>query len=340
MNITGRNILVWLPSPLGDAIMCTPALRAIRNKFPNAQISFLASATVRDALSPSNFCDQWIENSKKSPVVKNIKDHDSAILFKNSFDSAFTVFRAGITERIGYSREFRGMFLTGKIQPEKQNKTFKPIPAIDYYLHLCRQIGCDVSDRTMELGVSQSDLTYAQNLFSEIIASDKPLIIFVPGGAFGPSKLWKSERFATLADKLVEKYDANIIVSVAPNDTEIRIAKQICRTANSKDRLLNLGDYKLTLGQLKALYSHAALVITNDTGPRHIAVALKRKVISMFGPNNPEWTRSGYPDEIQIQGSGDCVPCDSPICERKTHLCMDSITVEKVFNTACQMLGK
>ena len=339
MKITSRKILVWLPSPLGDAIMSTPSLRTIRKTFADAEITFLASPTVMDALSPSSFCDTWIMQNKISSLIKTLKKFDTAILFKNSLGSAFTVFMAGIKQRIGYSREFRGILLTDKIQPEKQSdKTFKPIPAIDYYLNLCKQIGCDISDRTMELEVSESDAKSARNLFSEVIESEKPMIIFVPGGAFGPSKLWKTERFAALADKLIDKYNANIVISVAPSEVEIRIAKQICRT--SKGKLLNMGDYKLTLGQLKALYANAALVITNDTGPRHIAIALKRKVISMFGPNNPEWTRSGYKDEIQIQGEGDCVPCDSPICERKTHICMDSITVEKIFNTACQILDK
>ena len=89
----------------------------------------------------------------------------------------------------------------------------------------------------------------------------------------------------------MEKYEATVILSVAPNAFEQQIGDKICRI--SKHRLINLGDTPLTLGELKALFSKAELVIANDTGPRHIAIALKRKLITLFGPNDPEWTQTG-----------------------------------------------
>lgn len=339
MNLHPQNILVWLPSPLGDAILCTAALKAIRKKFPDASITFVSSDTVRDALCPCDLCNAWIPNSPSKELKKKLKGFDTAILFKNSFGSALTVFLAGIDRRIGYSREFRGFLLTEKIFPDKQGfRDYKPGPMIDYYLDLCRQIGCDTSDRTMHLPVAPADTEYVERVFSDYVNTDKPLVILVPGGAFGPSKLWPSERFALVADKLGEKYEAKIIVSVAPNPKETAIAKQICRKTTCKP--LNLGDYKLTLGQLKALFAKASLVITNDTGPRHIAIALKRKVITLFGPNNPQWTQTGYEDEIQILPDAGCAPCDQPICDMKEHLCMNSIEVDTVFDTACKMLDR
>ena len=91
-------------------------------------------------------------------------------------------------------------------------------------------------------------------------------------------------------------------------------------------------------GQLKALFSLADLVITNDTGPRHIALALGKNVVSLFGPNNPQWTQTGHDKEIQIVGQGPCVPCDEPRCRMKQHVCMESITVEQVFTAASHFL--
>ena len=339
MNKSRQQILVWLPSPLGDAIMCIPALKAIRKKYADARITFLASDTVRQALTPSDCCDDWLVKNSDPDFKTKLKNFDTVILYKNSFGSALTVFLAGINERIGYSREFRGMLLTKKIYPERKGMLdFKPKPMIDYYLDLCSQIGCDISDRTIELSVSASDSEYIEKVFADFFSPDKPVIILVPGGAFGPSKLWQTDRFAALADKLIDKYNANIVVSVAPNETEIKLAKQICRKSNHKP--LNLGDYKLTLGQLKALFAKAALVITNDTGPRHIAIALKRKLITMFGPNNPEWTQTGYSDEIQILPNCECAPCDKPICDMKEHHCMNSIKVDMVFTQACKLLDR
>ena len=339
MSTKGQKLLVWLPSPLGDAVLCTPALKAIRKHFYDASITFIASNTTRRILQPCDLCDGWIKPASPIKLAKKIKRFDKAILFKNSFGSALTLYLAGIPERIGYDRDWRGMFLTNKIKPKMEHPCkFKPSSMIDYYLKVCKQLGCDISDRTMELSVSDDDLASISDKFSEVMNSQKPLAIFVPGGAFGPSKCWKTDRFAKLADKLIDKYNANVVVSVAPNEIEKLMANKIVR--QSKRKLFNLGDMKLSLGELKALFSKADIVITNDTGPRHIAIALKRKVLTMFGPNNPEWTQTGYPDETQICGKAGCVPCDRPKCRMKKHICMDSITVEQIFDAASEILDR
>ena len=84
----------------------------------------------------------------------------------------------------------------------------------------------------------------------------------------------------------------------------------------------------------------ASLVITNDTGPRHIAGALKCKIITLFGPNNPAWTEADYQNEIQLIGKAPCVPCDKPVCKQKEHFCMQAITVEMVCEAAEKLLEK
>lgn len=173
-----EKILVWLPSPLGDAVMCTPALRAIRAKFTHADISFLASATVREILSPCDFADRWItlEGGFVSQVLRLRREKfDHVILFKNSFASAMTVFAAGISKRLGYTRDGRGVFLTDKIRPSKvKSGGFAPRPMIDYYLKLCESIGCDIAARGMELSVDQKDLDGIEktlpSLFESIIS--------------------------------------------------------------------------------------------------------------------------------------------------------------------------
>ncbi|GAI94182.1 unnamed protein product, partial [marine sediment metagenome] len=116
-----------------------------------------------------------------------------------------------------------------------------------------------------------------------------------------------------------------------------RVGEKICRL--SKHKLVNLGEKPLTLGRLKALFAMADLVITNDTGPRHIAIALRRKVVTLFGPNDPAWTETGWQDEIQIVADVDCAPCRKPKCKKERHLCMESITVEMVYQAAEKMLS-
>lgn len=340
MNSTKEKILVWLPSPMGDAILSVPALRSIREHFSQANITFLATKVVRDVLQPCSYCDGFI-NLRKNPlklasIVKS-RQFDKAILLKNSLGSALTVFLAGVKHRIGYDRDWRGIFLSERIKPAMEGVgKFKPGSMVDYYLKLCKKLGCDVSDGSIKLEVSRDDLASVADKLDELMDSSKPLAILVPGGAFGPSKLWPTERFAALADKIIEKYDANAVVSVAPNKAEIKIAEKICRQASHE--LFDLGRFRLGPGELKGLFSKADIVVTNDTGGRHIAIALRKKVVTLFGPNNPEWTQTGYEDEMQIRGRAECVPCDKPKCKMNRHICMESISVDEVFAAVEKML--
>jgi hypothetical protein len=158
----------------------------------------------------------------------------------------------------------------------------------------------------------------------------------VPGGAFGPSKCWPSERFAQTANWLTTNYGATIVVSVSSDVAEKKIADEIC--TSSKHRIINLAEKPVTVGELKTLFAIVDLVITNDTGPRHIAIALGRKVITLFGPNNPAWTETGYENEIKIVGKAPCAPCEEPVCKKQQHLCMEAITVEMVRDAVAKLL--
>jgi heptosyltransferase-2 len=159
------------------------------------------------------------------------------------------------------------------------------------------------------------------------------LIVLVPGGAFGPSKCWPAERFAETADRLAREFGATVVVSVASNAFERQIAQEIC--ARAQTPVLNLAERPVSLGELKALLAEADLVIANDTGPRHIAIALGRKVITLFGPNDPAWTQTGYANEVQIVGEAPCAPCQKPRCTQTEHTCMRSIRVQQV----CEAVG-
>jgi heptosyltransferase-2 len=270
-----------------------------------------------------------------------LKKHklDCALLFKNSFASVMTAFFAGIPGRIGYAREGRGFLLTDKLFPARlPDGKFKPVSMVDYYLEIAKHLGADTSDRTLELSVDPKDRESLRAKLPQVVSSDKPIVIFVPGGAFGQSKCWPAGRFAQTAERLISDYNAEVIVSVASNQEERQIAEEICSL--SRYKLVSLAETPISLGELKALFSIADLVISNDTGPRHIAIALRRKVIGLFGPNDPAWTDSGYENEIQIVGNVPCAPCARPKCKEVKHLCMESITVEMVCEAAAKLLGK
>jgi heptosyltransferase-2 len=339
-NSPAQKILIWLPSPLGDAILSTPALSAFRAYYAGSHISFLASPAVRAFLSPCPFCNEWLEkNGSFGGLCRQLRREkfDTAILLKNSFGSAMTVFLSGIGRRIGYARDARSIFLTDKLVPEKQGLQFRPISVMDYYLNIARFVGANSQNRNLYIGLQQRDRDALTVIFPEMQNRQGPLVILVPGGAFGPSKLWPAPRFARLADELTEHYKAAVVISVAPTRQEKKIAETIRSAA--RHPLLSLSDRPLDPGPLKALFEKADLVITNDTGPRHIAAALGRKIITLFGPNNPAWTETGYEHEIRIAGQAPCVPCDKPKCLQDEHYCMNSISVEQVFEAAQKILG-
>ncbi|HEC01911.1 MAG TPA: lipopolysaccharide heptosyltransferase II, partial [Phycisphaerales bacterium] len=335
------NILVWLPSPMGDAILCTPALRAVRERFKSSRITFLANPVVREILSPGVFNDEWIEHEEKDPLAisRLLRRHrfSHAILFKNSFASALAALLAGIPSRIGYAREKRGFLLTDRLQaPKLTSGRFEPRSMIDYYLAVASWLGAETTNRSLELPVAPGAGDSIRSRLPELAGTGGPVVVLVPGGAFGASKCWPSERFAQIADRLITDHNATVVISVAPEPAEKQIAQNICDS--SEHTLINLGENPLSIGELKDLFSVADLVITNDTGPRHIAIALRRKVITLFGPNDPAWTETGYENETQIIGNVPCAPCSRPDCVKSRHICMQAITVDMVCNAAKELL--
>jgi len=304
---------------MGDAILCIPALRAIRDHFRPARITFLARPVVREVLSPCSFNDAWLEHQGKNPfcVAKLLKARrfTHAILFKNSFGSAFAACVAKIPARVGYAREGRSLFLTNKLYPPKlSDGRFKPVSMIDYYLQIASAQGAESTERTIQLRVDRR---------AESSLAEKLPQLF--------------QTYVQIADWLVEKYNATVVICVTTEPVEKHIAEQICGL--SRYELLSLAENPLTVGELKALFARADLVVTNDTGPRHIAMALGRRLITLFGPNDPAWTQTGYENEIQIIGNAPCAPCQKPKCKMNEHLCMEAIKVEMVRNAAEKLLG-
>ncbi|GAI35257.1 unnamed protein product, partial [marine sediment metagenome] len=244
-------------SPMGDAVLCTPALRAIRRHFKTSKVTFFAGDAVRQVLSPSSFNDEWLRQKGKNPfaIAKMLAGHKftHAVLLKNSFASALAVFLAGIPLRIGYAREGRSFLLTDKLYPPKlHNGKFKPASMIDYYFAIASRLGADTADRQLELSVEPQAREKLRAKLPEVFDSEGPVVVIVPGGAFGPSKCWSSARFAQTADWLITNCNATIVVSVSPVPAEKQIANEICNS--SRHRFINLAEKSIGLGELKSLF--------------------------------------------------------------------------------------
>lgn len=286
-------------------------MRRIREALPGAYIGALLRPGMDQLLRGTDLVDelhvyqpQGIMATKKAAAKVRPRNYDTAVLFTNSFSTALIARIAFIQRRIGYDRDTRGLLLSDRIAPPKESKSFKLTPAVDYYWNLacrllseqeidwsihtpttCTEIPLAIpSDARMELPISESD----QSKADELLASaqiDSPYAVLNPGGN-NPKKRWPPERYAELADHLYRAHKLRVLINGSPAETEL-VDDIIARAQTTPISLPKLGN---TLGALKPILAGARIMITNDTGPRHLAAAFACPLVTLFGPTDPRWT--------------------------------------------------
>ena len=160
-----------------------------------------------------------------------------------------------------------------------------------------------------------------------------PLIILNPGAQYGAAKCWLPEYFAQLADRFVDELDATVMISSAPKERRIVDAVMM----HMKHAAVDLASAGLTLGALKEITRRCDLMVTNDTGPRHIAAAFDVPVVTIFGPTHPEWTEIYFDKERKVSVPVFCGPCQKKVCPLD-HRCMTRLTPAMVYESAMQLL--
>ena len=352
-----RKILVVQPSWVGDAVMATPTLRAIRELYPAAHISYLMRRYVKPVYSGMPWADQLITYRTGKTKAKAGKGQffdlaarlraarfDLAVLLPNSFKTALVCKMAGIPRVVGYERDGRGFLLTDKLLPVKDKGKFVPSPIVKYYLGLAHYLGSPHRDLRLQLFVTEPERREAREVLArcgldpdvERPASKgaPPMIVLNPGAAFGAAKCWKAEYFAELADRLVDDFGATVLLSAAPK--ERAIVETIKR--HMRHAAVDLSNQGMTLGSLKEIVRRCDLMVTNDTGPRHIAAAFDVPVVTIFGPTHPEWTEIYYAKERQVAVKVFCGPCQKKTCPLD-HRCMTRLTPGMVHARAVELLG-
>jgi len=340
------RILVHTPNWVGDVVMATPAFRAVRDLFGKAHITFLARSYLHELLQPAPWYNELISADPAQTLLglrqlaRELAERrfTLAILFPNSFRSSLLVWWAGIPRRVGYARSGRTLLLTEQVQPLRgPNGAFLPRSMVSYYLELVDYLGGDISDRRLHLYVDKQARASLHELLSgRGYDPARPTIVFIPGAKFGASKCWPPRYFSQLADQLLSAQAANLVVVCAPGEEPIGEAIEQL----SPPGVIHLWREPLGLGRLKALIAESHLVVTNDTGPRHIAAAFDVPVVTIFGPTDPQWTDTGHKKEVLLKMTGlDCMPCQLPVCPRK-HECLEQLLPEQVFGAATELLRR
>ncbi len=212
---------------------------------------------------------------------------------------------------------------------------FVPMRLTTYYDDLAEAIGCDKPGDRFELFTTPDGDEAVTGRLSEIgIAKDKPVVVLSPGAKYGAAKCWMPDRFAKVADRLIEEFGAAVIVTCGPG--EQHIAHAIGDEMQQKHFVFD--QPLLTLGQLKSLIKRSDLLICNDAGPRHFAKAFDVPVVTVFGPTHPEWTATEYPKETVVRIDVDCGPCQQRKCPLNHLECMTGVTVDAVHTAAAAWL--
>lgn len=341
-----QRILIRSANWVGDAVMTTPALRAVRRRFPGAQITLLAKPWVIPVFKNSPDIDHIMTYDAdgrhagplgKWRLVQEIcrERFDLAISLQNAFEAALLFFLARIPRRMGFTTDGRALLLTDRIH------TWRPLKKghlIDYYLGLMAGGGIASQGRRLTLAISPVEKTAARQFLNRHgIDLDRPLIGINPGAAFGTAKRWLPERYVHVGRNLIDQLDASILIfgSTSEGALGTSIATRI------GDGCLNLSG-RTSLRQAMALIGECNLFITNDSGLMHVAAALEVPQVVIIGPTDPVATGPVNEESLLVQKQDACYlsPCLKPHCPIVDHRCMTAISVEMVMDAALSTLKR
>ncbi|MGC1483841.1 MAG: lipopolysaccharide heptosyltransferase II [Candidatus Acidiferrum sp.] len=322
------KILIRATNWVGDAIMALPALRAVRSRFSQAEITILARPYVAAIYKNQQVCDNMMIVDDKSDIVSELRSRkfDAALLLQNAFQAAWFVWRAGIPERIGYARDGRRLLLTKAVPVPRAGEI--PVHEQYYYLELLRRAGWldTLPDESfIKLNVPQEDSQRAREFLLSAGAHPNGVWIAIGAGAsYGSAKCWPPDRFAELANHLQTHADVDVILfgTVAESAVSSAIAAGMRRPP------IDLTG-KTSIADLPALLSHCHLFIGNDSGAMHVAAAVGLPVVAIFGPTDPFGTAPVTPRCTIVQEKPYCSPCFLRRCPTD-HRCMTRITPNAV----------
>jgi heptosyltransferase-2 len=340
------KIAVFVPNWVGDAVMATPALRAMRRTYPRAHIIALGKPYVAEVFAGGDWFDEyishnggpWSQGVAAAAWLLRRQGIDLALLFSNSFRTALTAWLGGCRRRIGYARYGRSPLLNDALEPVRDDLgRLTSSPVLDAYNRLAEAAGCSSPGYRMELFTTPADEAAAEAVwraggffsFGEVICLNS-------GGAFGAAKHWPDAYFAELARRLADERGSGVLVICGP--AECGMARAIAAKAGhpAVKALADLAP-RLSLGLSKACVRRADLLVTTDSGPRHFAAAFDRPVVTLFGPTHIAWTETYYPRAVHLQRKVDCGPCQRRVCPLD-HRCMKGLAPDEVFAAAVGLL--
>lgn len=346
-----QRIGIFLPTWVGDVVMATPTLRAMRLGFPDSELVGVLRPVIADLLAGTTLLDsQLLFDKKKRPglptrfgLISSLRAArlDAIVLLTNSLWTAAVAKLAGIPRIVGYNRDARGWLLTDALAAPKSDSTEKTpvIPTIDYYMRLADYLGCEISDRRSQLAITPDECRMADELWSlSHFDSAIPTIVINSNSATEQARLWPATKVQELAKTLANEHAYQVLLHCGPAERELanRLADEV-----NHPRIASMGHATdLPIGLTKSVLARASAVVSTDSGPRHIAVALNRPVISLFGPTDPLGTRTYNLTETILATDLPCRPCYAKSCPLKHGQCMQNIEVKSVIHAIQNVMNR
>lgn len=335
-----NRILVVMPNWYGETLFTTPLLRALRRQRPEAWVAALGLRRAGEILVHNPDVNAFIEFAEPKgldavfgcrPLIARLRGErfDAAFLLRPSFSRALLLARAGIPVRVGFAHPKSAWLLTHRapLPPRQRHKALE-------YLPLLSAAGLHAEEGAFRYVVSDVEREGARQRLAQLGLADRPFAVVHPGANWA-HKRWPADRFAALADRLAAS-GTPVLITGGPDDAALLNAVQgrMRQTAASTAGTA-------TLRQTAACFERAALVITNDTGMAHVAAALGRPLLALFGPTSPAYTGPiGEPSRTRVlHHSGCCpaIPCLKPEA-LPPHPGMMSISVEEAYTAAQELL--
>ena len=332
-----EKILIRGPNWVGDAVLAVPAMKAVRAHFPQAEITLLVRPWVSGLFTSVPFVDKvWSEPAPSGladwrRITRSIRSRqfDLALLLPNSFESALMMFLARIPRRVGYSTDGRAWMLTNAVAPGRETRH-----QVHYYLDLVRTLQAATELPSIQIEATRDERENARKLLSAGgIPNAAPFLVLNPGAAYGSAKRWHEDRFAAAADTLAR--EMGLHVAIIGSGSERPIAEQIRGRMNSPTAVLS---GKTSLETLIGVLAESSLMITNDSGPMHMAAALGIPTVAVFGSTDERVTAPFGPRTRIVKHPVECSPCllrECPI----DHRCMNGVTVDDVCKAARELVG-
>lgn len=343
------NIGILLPNWVGDLTMATPMLRALHQQYSDCRLIGVMKPHLRGVLEGAPWLTESIACNHKhwngangffetSRRLRKI-NLDIIISLRATFRGAMMVraSRAGL--KLGlHSNSFARFYHLTSNDAHRDTDGVRSV--VDRYLDLASLMNCDVSNQQLELFYTDEHQELADEFLKQAPSLDpKRLVILNSGSASGQNRHWSIKRYHAVARQLVDAHGYSVIINCGPAERED--ARQFAESVN-RPEVVSLADVPdLSFGFLKALLTRAQVLVSTDSGPRHVAAAVGIPVVAILGPIDPRLTHNYNPNEFIVQASGlDCQPCNSNRCRMDSVKCMEEISVDQVVRTTIRAINR